>query len=225
MSKTTKKAYTPEFNMAVVLEVVRDEKTLTQVANEHGVAPSLACAWRDQLEPSAGDVFGKTRQDRDRKRSEEAAQRRYDEALKTIGRLTVERNFLHRFCERNGYSPQKARDRIWAARRAHPRDRPRARRLTAVRRPQNRAGAGLGGRAGRHPLERDEAHAHDGDKAALPAAVALRTRRPQAGLPVPNRWRPSAPTARPQPGTPTGAACSRRSGASPRSPRAAYASR
>ena len=49
MPKTTKKTYTPEFKMAVALEVVRGEKTLTQVASEHGVAPSLACAWRDQL--------------------------------------------------------------------------------------------------------------------------------------------------------------------------------
>jgi len=111
MSKTTKKTYTPEFKMAVALEVVRGEKTLTQVASEHGVAPSLACAWRDQLEQSAGDVFGKARQDRDRKRSEEAAQRKYDEALRTIGQLTVERDFLQRFCERNGYDPKEARDR------------------------------------------------------------------------------------------------------------------
>lgn len=95
--------------MAVALEVVKGEKTLSQVASEHGVSPSLACEWRDQLVGSADDVFGKTRQDRERKRSEEAAQRRYDEALKTIGQLTVERDFLQRFCDRNGYDPQKAR--------------------------------------------------------------------------------------------------------------------
>ena len=44
--------------MAVALEAIRGEKTLSQVASEHGVAPSLACARRDQLEQSAGDVFG-----------------------------------------------------------------------------------------------------------------------------------------------------------------------
>jgi len=109
VSKTTKKSYTPEFKMAVALEAIRGEKTLSQVASEHGVSPSLACEWRDQLVGSAGDVFGKTQQDRERKRSEEAAQRRYDEALRKIGQLTVERDFLQRFCDRNGYDPQKAR--------------------------------------------------------------------------------------------------------------------
>ena len=75
--------------MAVALDVVRGDKTLSQVASEHGVAPSLACEWRDQLLESAGDVYGKGRAERERKRSEEAAQKRYDEALRTIGQLTV----------------------------------------------------------------------------------------------------------------------------------------
>lgn len=37
---------------------------------------------------------------------EEAAGRRHDDALKTIGQLTVERDFLQRFCDDNGYSPE-----------------------------------------------------------------------------------------------------------------------
>ena len=86
VSKTTKKSYTPEFKMAVALEAIRGEKTLSQVASEHGVSPSLACEWRDQLVGSAGD-----------------------EALRKIGQLTVERDFLQRFCDRNGYDPQKTR--------------------------------------------------------------------------------------------------------------------
>ena len=60
----------------------------------------------------AADVFGGARKADDRKRSGEAAQRKYDEALRTIGRLTVERDFLQGFCERNGYDPKAARDRI-----------------------------------------------------------------------------------------------------------------
>ena len=109
MSKSTKRTYTPEFKMAVALDVVRGEKTLSQVASEHGVAPSLACEWRDRLVASAGDVFGKSKAERERKRSEEAARKRYDDALRTIGQLTVERDFLQRFCDRNGYDPQKTR--------------------------------------------------------------------------------------------------------------------
>ena len=109
VSKTTKRTYATESKMAVALEVARGEKTISQVASERGGSPSLVCEWRDQLEQSAGDVFGRTRQDRERRRSEEAAQRKYDEALRTIEQPAVERDFLQRFCDRNGYDPQKAR--------------------------------------------------------------------------------------------------------------------
>jgi transposase len=109
LSKTTRKTYTPKFKMAVAIDVVRGEKTLSQVAAEHGVSPSLAAEWRDELLGGADDVFGKTQQDRERKRSEEAARERYDEALRKIGQLTVERDFLQRFCDDNGYDPEEAR--------------------------------------------------------------------------------------------------------------------
>lgn len=59
--KTTRKTYSAEFKMAVAVEVVRGEKTLSQVASDHGVSPSLASEWRDQLLGSADDVFGKAK--------------------------------------------------------------------------------------------------------------------------------------------------------------------
>lgn len=61
--------------MAVAIDVVRGEKNLSQVAAEHGAGPSLAAEWRDELLDGADDVFGKTQQERERKRSEEAARK------------------------------------------------------------------------------------------------------------------------------------------------------
>lgn len=105
MSKTTRKTYSAKFKMAVAVDVVRGDKTLSQVASEHGVSPSLASEWRDELLGSADEVFGRSQQERERKRSEEAARKRYDEALCKIGQLAVERDFLQRFCDECGYDP------------------------------------------------------------------------------------------------------------------------
>lgn len=116
MSKTTRKTYPPRFKMAVEIDVARGEKTLSQVAAEHGVSPSLAAEWRDELLDGADDVFGKTQQERERKRSEEVARRKHGEALRKIGLLTVERDFLRRFCDDNGYDPEEARGGRRAAR-------------------------------------------------------------------------------------------------------------
>lgn len=76
------------------------------MASENGIAPSLAAEWRDQLlDEGATDVFGKTKQERERKAREEAAAKEHDELLRTIGQLTVERDFLQRFCDECGYDP------------------------------------------------------------------------------------------------------------------------
>ncbi|MCH4083819.1 MAG: transposase [Olsenella sp.] len=106
MGKTTRRKYDPKFKMRVALEVYKGEKTLSRVASENGIAPSLAAEWRDQLlDEGATDVFGKTKQERERKAREEAAAKEHDELLRTIGQLTVERDFLQRFCDECGYDP------------------------------------------------------------------------------------------------------------------------
>lgn len=106
MSKTTRRQYSAKFKMRVALEVIKGDKTLSQVASESNVQPSVAAQWRDQLlEEGAEDVFGKTRQELERKRQEKAAKKEHDELLRTIGQLTVERDFLQRFCDEYGYDP------------------------------------------------------------------------------------------------------------------------
>ncbi len=129
--------------MAVEIDVARGEKTLSQVAAEHGVSPSLAAEWRDELLDGADDVFGKTQQERERKRSEEVARRKHGEALRKIGLLTVERDFLRRFCDDNGYGPKEARGGRRAARGA------------AARTGMRSAGSEQGDRLPRHGAPRD----------------------------------------------------------------------
>ena len=39
--------YSPEFKAKVVREVLREDKTLSQVAAAHGLHPNLVSQWRD----------------------------------------------------------------------------------------------------------------------------------------------------------------------------------
>ena len=41
-------SYSPEFKAKVVREVLREDKTLSQVAAAHGVHPTQVSQWRDQ---------------------------------------------------------------------------------------------------------------------------------------------------------------------------------
>ena len=102
MSKTTRKTYTPTFKMAVATDVLRGDKTLSEVAAAHGVSPSLACERRDQLLDSADAVYGRAGLERERRRQEEATREEHERAKATIGQLTLERDFLRRFCDDHG---------------------------------------------------------------------------------------------------------------------------
>ena len=61
MSKTTRKTYGAGFKMAVAMEAAKEQETLSQVAAKHGVSPSLAAAWRDELLAGADSIFGRTK--------------------------------------------------------------------------------------------------------------------------------------------------------------------
>jgi transposase len=143
LSKTTRKTYAPKLEMAVAIDVVRGDKTLSQVAAGHGAGPSLAAEWRDEPLGGADDVFGKTRQDRERRRSEGAARKRHDEAPRKIGQPAVRRDFPRRLCDDNGHGPEGARRGRRAARGAAPREGARA------------AGGGPRHRPPRHGAPRD----------------------------------------------------------------------
>jgi transposase-like protein len=89
--KMTKKSRTPRtaaFKKKVALEALREDKTLGQLAGEHGVHPLQVGKWKKELIDGAESLFeGK----KSRKQDEE-----FDREVleKKIGRLTVEIDFL-----------------------------------------------------------------------------------------------------------------------------------
>lgn len=187
--------------MAVALDVIRGERALSQVAGDHGVAPSLACEWRDQLVGAAGGVFGKAASERERKRSEEAARRGREEALRTIGQLTLERDFPRRFLDERGHDPGARGGRRQAAGGPGAREGPRAAGRAQEHQPpraQGRPrGLGRGGRAEGPPHRRG-------------ARRPPRVRRAQAGARA-RSWSAPGP---PSPGTGPRACPTRTRGAS-----------
>lgn len=87
----TKKPRTPRtaaFKKKIALEALREDKTLNQLASEHGIHPIQVGKWKKELIEGAESLFvGK----KDRKKDETQDQ----EALeKKVGRLTMENDFL-----------------------------------------------------------------------------------------------------------------------------------
>lgn len=84
-----RKTYTDEFKAKVALEILKGEKTLSEVCSEYSVHPTQGKQWRDRLQSGAKELYSK--QESERIKELEAENERLCEAL---GRKDMENIFL-----------------------------------------------------------------------------------------------------------------------------------
>lgn len=84
--------YSPEFKARIVLAALREEKSIAEIASEHGVHPNLVARWKAEAIENLASVFV------DEKRSVEALKRQHErekqELFKEIGQLTTQLSWL-----------------------------------------------------------------------------------------------------------------------------------
>ena len=88
-----RKTYTPEFKAKVVREVLREDKTLSQVAAAHGLHPNLVSQWRDQALVGMASLFSRAKET-DWTAKEAAHEQEKQELYAEIGRLTTQLSWL-----------------------------------------------------------------------------------------------------------------------------------
>ncbi|HLZ57587.1 MAG TPA: transposase [Ktedonosporobacter sp.] len=54
---TIRKTYTTEFKVKVVREILREEKSLSQIASEYGTHTNVISRWRDQALSGLSGLF------------------------------------------------------------------------------------------------------------------------------------------------------------------------
>lgn len=86
-----RKRYSAEFKAKVVLEVIRGEQTVAQLAAKHDLYQTLVNGWKKQATKGMAGVFsGKV------EAAEAAREGEIDQLHAKIGQLVVERDFLAR---------------------------------------------------------------------------------------------------------------------------------
>lgn len=88
-SQKTRKRHSAEFKARVALAALREDKTQSQLAGEHGVHPLQVSAWKKQVVTALPSVFG-LKIERDALHAQAREQELYEE----IGRLKMENNWL-----------------------------------------------------------------------------------------------------------------------------------
>lgn len=86
-----RKVYSPAFKAQLVLELLKETKTLSQLATEHNVHPNVLRTWRELALKELPSVFAQ----RDSLADTQAAHaRQLEELYAEIGRLTTQVNWL-----------------------------------------------------------------------------------------------------------------------------------
>ena len=87
-----RKRYTSAQKAAIVLELLKEEETLPQIASRHGIHPNLLRKWKAQAVEGLPNLFS------DEEKGQQALatehQRQLDELYGEIGRLTTQLAWL-----------------------------------------------------------------------------------------------------------------------------------
>ena len=99
MSKRTRtrKTYTAEYKTKLVLEAIREESRLEEIAAANEINPNMLRNWKQEFLKNASSVFSQ-KESKAAKRAEQkkeaALEKEKTKMLKKIGQLTLERDFL-----------------------------------------------------------------------------------------------------------------------------------
>jgi putative transposase len=86
-----KKTYTSAFKAKLVLELLKGDKSLSQLASEHKVHPNQLRNWRDLVLQDFASLLVKQKHSTD---LQSAHERQVDELFAQIGRLTTQLYWL-----------------------------------------------------------------------------------------------------------------------------------
>lgn len=89
MSRRDRRKFTATFKSEVVLEALKERKTMSELAQQFDLHPSQITTWKKDFLASASKVF-EDGADPER----EALQQKQDELYQQIGRLQVENEWL-----------------------------------------------------------------------------------------------------------------------------------
>ena len=91
MGTATRKHYSVDKKVQIVLELLKEEKTLSQLASEYGIHHSQITRWKKQVMDSLPAVFSPDNKDQDLRRTYE---RKMETLYQEIGQLTTQLTWL-----------------------------------------------------------------------------------------------------------------------------------
>ena len=89
-----KTVYSAKFKAERVLEVLTGEEELGAIAARHNLNPNMLRGWKQEFLAKAERIFSESREEREIAAQRREMEARQEELLKTVGQLTIERDWL-----------------------------------------------------------------------------------------------------------------------------------
>jgi transposase-like protein len=89
-----RRQFTPEFKTKIVLELLREEKALSEIAAEHEISPNQLRNWKNEFLENATKVFSQSRDAKEYKANEKEMAQDHNDLLAKVGQLTIEVDWL-----------------------------------------------------------------------------------------------------------------------------------
>lgn len=89
-----KKSYSAQFKAKVALELVKEHRTLNEIASEYDVHPNMITKWRRQLLEGLPEIFTK-----DNNKKDKETEKLIESLYQKIGQLEVERDWIKKKSE------------------------------------------------------------------------------------------------------------------------------
>jgi putative transposase len=89
-----KRQFTAEFKTKVVLELLREEKQLGELASEHDISPNQLRNWKKEFLENATRVFDENRREKGLRTREKELEDEHNILMAKVGQLTIENDWL-----------------------------------------------------------------------------------------------------------------------------------
>jgi len=89
-----KAVYSAKFKTDLVLEVLREGEQLGAIAARHNLNPNMLRNWKKEFLEKSSMVFDESRREKELAAQKREMEAEREELLKTVGQLTIERDWL-----------------------------------------------------------------------------------------------------------------------------------
>ena len=86
-----RQSFDKAFKAKVAIEALREELTIQEIAKKYDVHPNQISLWKKQAIDNMPDIFERPNK---KSESEKESEEKYDDALKTLGKMKIENEFL-----------------------------------------------------------------------------------------------------------------------------------